>query len=106
MSPVALLQSVPHTSTYTAHAPVPAPPCQPHRRKEKKPPPPSPCLRGMLQVLAEALGWMAETVAAFGLATMNVKTIIDWMKADLGSASAPGERGAAMGKRVCVWVQW
>lgn len=43
-----------------------------------------------MQVLSEALVWMAEAVQAFGLATMNVKTIIDWMKADLGSASAPG----------------
>ena len=44
----------------------------------------------VIQVLAEALGWMAVAVEAFGLATMNVKSIIDWMKADLGSASAPG----------------
>jgi hypothetical protein len=43
------------------------------------------------QVLAEALGWIAEAVPEFGLGVMDVKGIIEWMKADLGSANAPGE---------------
>jgi cytoskeleton-associated protein 5 len=42
-------------------------------------------------VLAEALGWMAEAIPEFGLACMDVKAIIEWMKADLGSANAPGQ---------------
>ena len=42
------------------------------------------------QVLAVALGWMAEAIPDFGLAVMDVKSIIEWMKADLGSANAPG----------------
>jgi len=42
-------------------------------------------------VLAEALGWMAEVIPEFGLGVMDVKSIIEWMKADLGSANAPGE---------------
>ncbi|KAL4854812.1 hypothetical protein ACK3TF_004509 [Chlorella vulgaris] len=41
------------------------------------------------KVLAEALGWMAEAIPEFGLACMDVKAIIEWMKADLGSANAP-----------------
>lgn len=45
-----------------------------------------------LQVLAEALGWMAEVIPEFGLAVMDVKAIIEWCKADLGSANAPGEQ--------------
>ena len=43
------------------------------------------------QVLVEALGWMAEAIPEFGLAAMDVKGIIEWMKADLGSANALGE---------------
>ena len=50
------------------------------------PPCPAPCL----QVLAEALGWIAEAVPEFGLGACDVKAIIDWMKADLGSPNAPG----------------
>ena len=42
-------------------------------------------------MLAEALGWMAEAVPEFGLAAMDVKGIIEWTKADLGSANAPGQ---------------
>lgn len=41
------------------------------------------------KVLAEALGWMAEAIPDFGLAVMDVRGIIEWMKADLGSANAP-----------------
>lgn len=49
------------------------------------------CRRPPAQVLAEALGWIAEAVPEFGLGVMDVKGIIEWMKADLGSANAPGE---------------
>lgn len=45
------------------------------------------------KVLAEALGWMAQAVEEFGLGALNVMAIIDWMKADLGSANAPGGAG-------------
>lgn len=41
------------------------------------------------KVLAEALGWIAEAVPEFGLGACDVKAIIDWMKADLGSPNAP-----------------
>ena len=41
-------------------------------------------------MLAEALGWIAEAVPEFGLGACDVKAIIDWMKADLGSPNAPG----------------
>ncbi len=49
-------------------------------------------------MLAEALGWMAEAIPEFGLATMDVRGIIEWMKADLGSANAPGANCG------CSWV--
>lgn len=55
--------------------------------------PPAACLhthRRPAQVLAEALGWMAEAVPDFGLAAMDVGAIIEWCKADLGSPNAPG----------------
>lgn len=55
-----------------------------------------PCLP-TAQVLAEALGWMAEAIPDFGLAVMDVRGIIDWMKADLGSANAPGEQRYRLG---------
>lgn len=42
------------------------------------------------QVLAEALGWMATAVEEFGLAALNIMALIEWTKADLGSANAPG----------------
>lgn len=45
------------------------------------------------KVLSEALAWMADAVAEFGLAACSTKDIIEWCKADLGSANAPGERG-------------
>lgn len=39
---------------------------------------------------------MAEAIPDFGLAVMDVRGIIEWMKADLGSANAPGrQRGMA-----------
>ncbi|PRW20522.1 microtubule associated isoform A [Chlorella sorokiniana] len=41
------------------------------------------------KVLAEALGWIAEAVPEFGLGACDVKAIIEWMKADLGSPNAP-----------------
>eukprot|EP00887_Chlorella_sp_A99_P000367 scaffold13.g367.t1 len=41
------------------------------------------------KVLAEALGWTAQAVEEFGLGALNVMAIIEWMKADLGSANAP-----------------
>lgn len=53
-----------------------------------------------LQVLAEALGWMAEAVPDFGLGCMDVGAIIEWMKADLGSPNAPGGWPAWVG----VWL--
>ena len=34
---------------------------------------------------------MAEAVPEFGLAAMDVKGILEWTKADLGSANAPGQ---------------
>jgi hypothetical protein len=52
----------------------------------------------LLQVLSEALGWMAEAVPEFGLGVMDVKGIIEWTKADLGSANAPG--GLLLGWRL------
>lgn len=47
--------------------------------------------RSLTQVLAEALGWIAEAVPEFGLGACDVKAIIEWMKADLGSPNAPGQ---------------
>ena len=41
------------------------------------------------QVLSEALGWMSTAVEEFGLKQLDVKQLIEWMKADLGSSSAP-----------------
>lgn len=63
----------------------------PHRRHSPRP---------ALQVLAESLGWMAEVVPEFGLGACDVKGIIEWMKADLGSPNAPGE---ARGPGCCTW---
>lgn len=48
------------------------------------------------KVLVEALGWIAETVTDFGLAAVNVRTIIDWMKTDLTSTN-PLVKEKAMG---------
>ena len=42
------------------------------------------------KVLSEALAWIADAIPEFGLGVMDVKGIIEWMKADLGSANAPG----------------
>ena len=51
-------------------------------------------LHTCMQVLQEALGWMAKSVQEFGLAAMSVPTLISWAKEDLGSPNA-GVRSAA-----------
>ena len=47
-----------------------------------------------MQVLTETLAWMAETVEEFGLGMLDVKLLIEWMKADLGSSNAGVRNGA------------
>lgn len=42
----------------------------------------------MLQVLSEALGFLAQVVEEFGLASLPVKNLLDWSKEDLQSANA------------------
>ena len=51
------------------------------------------CL-ALLQVLNEALVWMAKAIEEFGLSSLDVKLLIDWMIADLGSSNV-GVRNAA-----------
>ena len=48
-----------------------------------------------VQVLSESLVWMAQTIEDFGLSTLDVKLLIDWMIADLGSSNA-GVRNVAI----------
>ena len=43
----------------------------------------------VLQVLSEALIWMATAIQEFGLKQLDVKQLIEWMKADVSSTSAP-----------------
>ena len=43
----------------------------------------------LLQVLSEALTWMATAIQEFGLKQLDVKQLIEWMKADVNSTSAP-----------------
>lgn len=57
-----------------------------------------------MQVLSESLGWMAKTVEDFGLSTLNVKTLVDWMKADLASSNT-AVRVAAIALLAIVHVQ-
>lgn len=40
-------------------------------------------------MLSEALLWMATAVQEFGLKQLDVKQLIEWMKADVNSTSAP-----------------
>jgi len=47
------------------------------------------------KVLSESLGWLAEAVTDFGLGALDARTVITWMKADLGSAN-PVVREKAM----------
>lgn len=47
----------------------------------------------LLQVLSEALSWVASAVEDFGVATLDVRRLIDWCVADLGSRDA-GVRAA------------
>ena len=42
-----------------------------------------------LQVLSEALTWMATAIQEFGLKQLDVKQLIEWMKTDVNSTSAP-----------------
>ena len=41
----------------------------------------------MQQVLSETLLWMAGVIEDFGLAALDVRALLDWTKADLGSAN-------------------
>ena len=45
-------------------------------------------------MLTETLGWMTETVEEFGLGALDVRLLIEWMKADLGSSNAGVRNGA------------
>lgn len=45
-------------------------------------------------MLNEALVWMAKAIEEFGLSSLDVKLLIDWMIADLGSSNV-GVRNAA-----------
>ena len=47
------------------------------------------------KILSESLGWLAEAVIDFGLGALDARTVITWMKADLGSAN-PVVREKAM----------
>ena len=47
------------------------------------------------QVLSEALNWLAQAVEDFGLAAMDVRSLLAWSKEDLGSANA-GVRNSAI----------
>ena len=40
-------------------------------------------------MLSEALMWMATAIQEFGLKQLDVKQLIEWMKADVNSTSAP-----------------
>lgn len=40
-------------------------------------------------MLSEALGWMATAIQEFGLKQLDVKQLIEWMKVDVNSTSAP-----------------
>lgn len=42
----------------------------------------------LLQVLSEALVFLAQVVEEFGLASLPVKNLLDWSKEDLQSANA------------------
>jgi cytoskeleton-associated protein 5 len=48
-----------------------------------------------MQVLSESLAWMAQAIEEFGLASLDVKLLIDWMITDLGSSNA-GVRNSAI----------
>lgn len=48
----------------------------------------------VLQVLNEALIWMAKAIEEFGLSSLDVKLLIEWMITDLGSSNV-GVRNAA-----------
>lgn len=47
------------------------------------------CKACLLQVLSEALGWMATAIQEFGLKQLDVKQLIEWLKVDICSTSAP-----------------
>ena len=48
-----------------------------------------------LQVLSEALNWLSQAVEEFGLAALDVRSLLAWAKEDLGSANA-GVRNSAI----------
>jgi len=50
--------------------------------------------RRAAQVLSESLAWMGRAVEDFGLGALDVRLLLEWLKADLGSANA-GVRNAA-----------
>lgn len=45
-------------------------------------------------MLSESLAWMGHAVEGFGLAHLDVRLLLEWLKADLGSTNA-GVRNAA-----------
>ena len=47
-----------------------------------------------LQVLTEALAWMAKTADEFGLAAFHVQLLLGWAKEDLASTQAPVRNAA------------
>jgi len=50
--------------------------------------------RRAAQVLSESLAWVGRAVEEFGLGALDVRLLLEWLKADLGSANA-GVRNAA-----------
>lgn len=48
-----------------------------------------------MQILSEVINWMSQAIEEFGVAVFNVKSLLDWMKEDLGSANA-GVRNSAI----------
>jgi hypothetical protein len=47
------------------------------------------------KVTSEAINTMTQTIQEFGLQSLNVKSLLDWMKEDLGNSN-PGVRNAAV----------
>ncbi len=47
------------------------------------------------KVTSEAINTMSQAIQEFGLQSLNVKSLLDWMKEDLGNSN-PGVRNAAV----------
>jgi hypothetical protein len=84
----------PRSSQRCAHPTLSHPTPSPHPSPPLTTTPP-PAGHKNPKVFSEALNTLAQLVAEFGLAALNVKTLLDWAKEDLGSTN-PGVRNAAV----------